>query len=74
MASSTTPHRDQLAIAVSRRAPLNGVGLLNRESETVVTAVLEKLEVAHALQVLACLPKARAQKLASLFETSLGGL
>lgn len=74
MESSTTPHRDQLASAVSRRAPINGVGLLNRESETVVTAVLEKLEVAHALQVLACLPKARAQKLASLFETSLGGL
>jgi magnesium transporter len=64
----------QLAIAVSRRAPLDGVELLNRESEAVVTAVLERLEVAHALRVLACMPKERAQKLAPLFETSLGEL
>jgi magnesium transporter len=65
---------EQLAIAVSRRAPLDGVELLNRESEAVVTAVLERLEVAHALRVLACMPKERAQKLAPLFETSLGEL
>jgi magnesium transporter len=72
--TTTTPHLDQLAIAVGRRAPLDGVELLNRESEAVVTAVLERLEVAHALRVLACLPNERAQKLASLFQTSLGEL
>jgi magnesium transporter len=65
---------DQLAVAVSRRAPLDGVELLNRESEADVTAVLEKLEVTHALRVLACLPKERAEKLAPLFETGLGEL
>ena len=65
---------EQLAIAVSRRAPLDGVELLNREPEAVVTAVLERLEVAHALRVLACLPEERAQKLAPMFETSLGEL
>ncbi|MFT7133791.1 MAG: magnesium transporter [Cyclobacteriaceae bacterium] len=76
MESNTTIDNrlEQLAIAVSRRAPLDGVELLNRESEAVVTAVLERLEVAHALRVLACMPKERAQKLAPLFETSLGEL
>jgi magnesium transporter len=74
--SSTTidSRLDQLIVAVSRRAPLDGVELLNREPEAVVTAVLEGLQVTHALRVLACLPTERAQKLAPLFETSLGKL
>jgi hypothetical protein len=38
--------------------------LLARESEEVVTNVLERLETTHALRVLACLPKERAQQLA----------
>jgi len=64
----------QLVIAVGRRAPLDGVVLLNREPDEVITDVLERLEVTHALRVLACLPKERAKKLAPLIETSLGVL
>ena len=62
----------QLAIAVSRRAPLDAVVLLAREPEAVVTNILERLDIAMALRILGCLPRERAKKLAPLFETALG--
>ncbi len=62
----------QLAISVSRRAPLDAVSLLAREPEEVVSNVLERLELPLALRVLALLPDERQRHLASLFDSRLG--
>ncbi len=62
----------QLAIAVSRRAPLDAATLLIREPETVITNVLERLDVALALRVLACLPEDQQSALATLIHSGLG--
>jgi magnesium transporter len=62
----------QLAIAVGRRAPLDAVVLLEREPEEVMSEVLSRLEVAHALRVLGCLPEERARRLAPLIASGVG--
>lgn len=62
----------QLALAISRRAPLDAVALLAREPEEVVINVLERLEVAMALRVLACLPQERRRTIEPHFDTTLG--
>ncbi|MCB1693701.1 MAG: magnesium transporter, partial [Pseudomonadales bacterium] len=62
----------QLAIAVSRRAPLDAVVLLMREPEIVVSNVLGRLDLTMALRIMACLPSERAEHLSSLFESRLG--
>ncbi len=79
MSSSTTTHTDQnssakvrrLAIAVSRRAPLDAVALLTREPHDVVSAVLEQLELTMALRILSCLPAEFTDDLATDFAPQL---
>ncbi len=64
----------QLAVSVSRRAPLDAVALLEREPDAVVANVLERIELVLALRVLALLPEERQHSIASLFDSDLGGL
>lgn len=62
----------QLTIAVSRRAPLDGCTLLERENNLVVSEVLERLEEAMAVRVMACLSNERQLELLPLLSTDLG--
>ena len=48
----------QLTIAVSRRAPLDGYTLLERENNLVISEVLERLDETMAVRVLSCLSNA----------------
>jgi len=62
----------QLTIAVERRAPLDAVVLLLRENDDVLSNVLERLDVDHAMRILACLPENRTAALAGMFSSKLG--
>ncbi len=62
----------QLTIAVSRRAPLDGCTLLEREDNPVVSEVLERLDEAMAVRVMACLSNERQLELLPLLSTDLG--
>lgn len=62
----------QLAIAVRRRAPLDGVLLLERETDEVMTAVLGMLDHRLALRLINCLPETKRQKILPLLPDELG--
>ena len=61
----------QLTIAVSRRAPLDGSNLLSRENNQVIAEVLERLDEAMAVRVMACLSNERQLELLPLLSTDL---
>ncbi len=61
----------QLTVAVGRRAPLDAAALLVRESDDVVSLVLESLDVALAQRVFACLPEEQRIRLRSVFDANL---
>jgi magnesium transporter len=62
----------QLTIAVSRRAPLDGCTLLERETNLVISEVLERLDETMAVRVLSCLSNARQLQLVPLLSKDLG--
>ncbi|MEX2523327.1 MAG: magnesium transporter [Gammaproteobacteria bacterium] len=62
----------QLILAVKRRAPMDAVILLEREDDEVIADVLERLEPALAMRILASMDTKRSEKLTPDLKTSVG--
>lgn len=62
----------QLMLAVTRRAPMDAVILLQRESDETVTALLERLDPALAVRLLASMDTRRSEKLMPDLRTRVG--
>ncbi|MFT5426586.1 MAG: magnesium transporter [Gammaproteobacteria bacterium] len=62
----------QLVHAVNRRAPLDAVLLLERESDDLVASVLEQLESALAMRILAHMDLKRSEMLAPIIQDRVG--
>lgn len=62
----------QLVNSVSRRAPLDAVVLLERESDEIVADTLERLEPALAMRILSLMESGRGLKLRGHIEDQLG--
>ncbi|NOG61226.1 MAG: magnesium transporter [Proteobacteria bacterium] len=62
----------QLVYAVNRRAPLDAVQLLERESDELVASVLEQLESTLAMRILANMDLKRAEMLTPIIQDRVG--
>lgn len=62
----------QLAAALSRRAPLDGVVLLERADDALAGAALGRLEPQLAIRILACLSPERSEALAPAIDSAVG--
>jgi len=62
----------QLVIAVSRRAPLDALTSLDRGTDDLVSAVLERLDPAMAMRIVSCLSVQRQEALAPLLHSQFG--
>ena len=63
----------QLMLSVTRRAPMDAVILLERESDDTITDILERLEPALALRILASMDTKRSENLMPDIKTHIGG-
>ncbi len=62
----------QIIHSVRRRAPLDAVVLLERESDATVAAVLQRLEYDLAVRLLSLFPQSRAEELFANLDATIG--